>query len=323
LKKKLLVAVGGNSLIRAGEKGTVPEQFANARVTSEGIADLVADGYDVVVTHGNGPQVGAQLLRSEAGSTQTYAMPLDVCVATTQGEIGYILQTSLQSALKDRNICIPVVAMTTQVLVDARDEAFRHPTKPIGPFYSRDGAERKRAEEGWEIIEDASRGYRRVVASPMPLSIIELEAIRTCLEQGMLVIAAGGGGIPVVIRDGELRGVEAVIDKDRASALLASQLKIPRFLISTDVEQIFLNYKQPTQTALRRMSLMTARRYCADGQFHVGSMLPKVEAAIAFLEAGGEEVIITDPAHLRAALEGSHAGTHITAKEVYETVPRH
>ena len=322
VSKALLVAVGGNALIRSGQKGTIPEQFANARLVSVHIADLAEKGQRLVITHGNGPQVGAQLLRSEAGSSQTYTLPLDICVATTQGEIGYILQTCIQSELQRRGMAIPVAALVTQVLVDRHDEAFQHPTKPIGPFYSKEAAEQKHEELGWDIVEDAARGYRRVVPSPEPRAIVELQIIQECLERGCIVIAAGGGGIPVVADGGTLVGVEAVIDKDRASALLASQLRLSRFVISTDVELVYLNFKRPNQQALQSMGLRDAKHHLAEGHFPEGSMKPKIAAAVQFLEAGGEEVIITDPEHIRRALDGQ-SGTHISLNGRYEPASRH
>ena len=270
-------------------------------------------GLRIVITHGNGPQVGAQLLRSESGSSQTYSLPLDVCVAMTQGEIGYILQTSLQSILKNKNVPIHVASLITQVLVDKHDQAFLKPTKPIGPFYSKETAERKKVELGWDIVEDAARGYRRVVPSPKPLGIIELEIIKDCLENGIIVIASGGGGIPVSVENGKIIGVEAVIDKDRASSLLASQLGIERFVISTEVEQVFINFKKPNQEALKNTDLDMIKLYLEEGHFLEGSMKPKIEAAIEFLENGGKEVIITNPEHIVDAVDGL-TGTHIVGR---------
>jgi carbamate kinase len=314
MTKTLLIAVGGNSLIRAGQKGTIPEQFANARLTSAPIGDLAARGFRIVLTHGNGPQVGAQLLRSEAASPQTYSLPLDVCVAMTQGEIGYIMQTCVQSVLEEKKIAIPVTALVTQVLVKKDDPAFQKPTKPIGPFYSQAVAEKKQEELGWNIVEDAARGYRRVVPSPKPYDIIELDVIHDCVERGMIVICCGGGGIPVIDEDGGIKGVEAVIDKDRASSLLASRLKIPLFVISTEVEMVYLNYKKPDQKTLSRITVEETKEYMAGGHFAEGSMKPKIQAAIDFLENGGEEVIITNPEHLLEAVDGK-TGTHIIRKE--------
>ncbi len=265
------------------------------------------------MTHGNGPQVGSQLLRSEAGSTQTYELPLDVCVAMTQGEIGYILQTSLQSLLQSTGLNQPVAGLVTQVLVDKNDPAFGNPTKPIGPFYSRETAERKKNELGWDIVEDAARGYRRVVPSPKPLDVIEKEIIKDCLEKGIIVIATGGGGIPVCVENGSVVGIEAVIDKDRASALLAKELKLEKFIISTEIEQVFLNFKKPGQKALDLITLEEARIYLGEGHFLEGSMKPKIDAAVDFLENGGHEVIITDPGHLVLAFDGK-AGTRIIGR---------
>jgi carbamate kinase len=315
VNKTVLIAIGGNSLIRPGQQGTIPEQFANARLTAVPIVDLVAEGYRIVLTHGNGPQVGAALLRSEAGLSQTYGLPLDICVAMTQGEIGYILQTSLLSALRSRGLTTPVTAIVTQVVVSKDDPAFAHPTKPVGPFYSRDAAERKRSELGWNIAEDADRGYRRVVASPAPCGIVELDTIHRSLDGGAIVIAAGGGGIPVIEEAGGYRGVEAVIDKDRVSSLLATKLKIPTLIISTEVEMVYINYRKPGQQALQHISLAQAKEYFAAGHFAEGSMRPKVQAAVDFLENGGEEVIITNPERLAEAMKGSK-GTRITLKGI-------
>lgn len=309
-----LVAIGGNSLIRPGERGTIEEQFHNARVTARSIAELAARGYRLVITHGNGPQVGSQLLRSEAGSTLTYTLPLDVCVAMTQGEIGYALQNSLQGALRERSINASVVTVITQVVVEKNDPAFLYPTKPIGPFYSREAAERKRDTEGWDIMEDAARGYRRVVASPKPADVLELDVIRSLIEKNHIVIAAGGGGIPVVYTNGSVKGVEAVIDKDRSSALLASELGIETFVISTDVEQVYIHYKKPDQRPLLRIGATEAQRLNAEGHFAEGSMKPKIEAALMFLSGGGTHAVITSPEKLADALDGN-TGTHIVPDE--------
>jgi carbamate kinase len=311
VKNSILVAVGGNSLNRAGQRGTIAEQRENVRITAEFIAGIAARGFALIVTHGNGPQVGAQLLRSEAGSSQTYALPLDICVAMTQGEIGFALQNSMQSAFRKHGIHRAIVTVLTQVVVDKNDPAFQRPTKPIGPFYSKETAERKRKDLGWSIIEDAARGYRRVVASPLPKDIIELEVIKGCLERDIVVIAVGGGGIPVIYKDGDLIGIEAVIDKDRASALLAAKLGIEHFIISTEVPEVYINYKRPDQQQLRNITMAEAKKHFADGQFSEGSMKPKIEAAMDFLANGGTMVTITDPEHLIIALDGE-AGTKIT-----------
>jgi carbamate kinase len=279
-------------------------------LTAESIAEIASREYALVITHGNGPQVGAQLLRSEAGSSQAYTLPLDVCVAMTQGEIGFILQNSLQTALHQRGIRRCVTTIITQVVVDKDDPAFQRPTKPIGPFYSKETAERKRRELRWNTIEDATRGYRRVVPSPVPIDIIELEVIRNCLEHDSIAIAAGGGGIPVIREDGKIKGVEAVIDKDRVSALLAAKLEIEHLVISTEVPGAYIDYKKPGQKIIHSLTIMEAKKYLAEGQFFEGSMRPKIEAAIDFLSSGGKIVTIADPQHLVAAIDGK-SGTRI------------
>jgi carbamate kinase len=308
--KTMLIAVGGNSLIRAGEKGTVAEQRANARRTAAAIVGLIRDGYRMVITHGNGPQVGAQLLRSERASDQVPSQSLDVCGAASQGEIGYVLCQCLDDELAAAGLRVPVVSLVTQTVVSSEDPAMQHPTKPIGPFYSRADAEERRRLLGWQIVEDASRGYRRVVPSPEPVDIVELEVIRDLMDHGVLVIACGGGGIPVIRCNGGLQGIEAVIDKDRASALLASRLGVDIFAISTDTDFVYLDYKKPTQRPISRVSVAELEVYYAAGQFPPGNMGPKIESALRFLRQGGREVIITSYQNLGEALTGS-AGTHI------------
>ncbi len=310
MKEAVLVAIGGNSLIRAGQRGTVDEQIENARVTASHIADLAGMGYRLVITHGNGPQVGSQLLRSESGSSQTYTQPLDVCVAATQGEIGYILQNAIRSELRERGINTPIAAIVTQVKVDKHDPAFQDPVKPVGPFYHKEDAERRRDELGWDISEDAARGYRRVVPSPRPVSIVEIDAIRRCVEDDIIVIAVGGGGIPVVAEDGRLTGIEAVIDKDLSSSLLAVELGLKRMIISTAVDCVYINFKRTDQAALRDVTAGKVVEHLREGQFPPGSMRPKIESAVEFLARGGEEVIITSPYHLAEAVKGEF-GTHI------------
>ncbi len=310
MPKTALIAVGGNSLIRAGEKGTIAEQLANARRTAAAIIGVIRSGYHLVITHGNGPQVGAQLLRSERASDQVPAQTLDVCGAATQGEIGYVLAQALRDELAAAGLQIPVVGVVTQTIVAADDPAMSNPTKPIGPFYSRREAEERCHQLGWAIVEDAARGWRRVVPSPEPKEIVELEVIRSLVSQGMLVVACGGGGIPVVRANGGVMGVEAVIDKDRASALLASSLKVDLFAISTDTDCVYLDYKKPTQRPLTRVSAADMQGYYEAGQFPPGNMGPKVESALRFLRNGGKEVIITSYEHLCAAVAGK-AGTHI------------
>jgi carbamate kinase len=310
MSRTALVAIGGNSLIRAGEKGTIEEQLANTRRTARAIVGLIRDGFSLVITHGNGPQVGAALLRSERASDQVYSQSLDVCDATTQGEIGYLLQQSLHNELRTAGLQVPVATLLSQAVVGADDPAMQHPTKPIGPFYSRSDAEERARLHGWQVVEDAARGYRRVVPSPEPVEVVEEPVIRALLAQGVLVIAAGGGGIPVVRTPEGLKGVEAVIDKDRVSALLASRLGVDCFIISTDADCVYVDYRKPTQRALGRVSASEMEAHRASGQFPPGNMGPKVESALRFLKNGGKEVIITSYEYLRAAAHGD-AGTHI------------
>jgi carbamate kinase len=308
--KTALIAIGGNSLIRAGEKGTAAEQLTNARRTAHALVQLIADGYQLVVTHGNGPQVGADLLRSERASDQVPALTLDVCGAATQGEIGYMLTQALRHELASAGLNTPVASVVTQTLVDADDPAMLHPTKPIGPFYSFAEAEQRRRMLGWQIVEDAARGYRRVVPSPEPIEIVELEVIRDLVRDGVLVVACGGGGIPVIRSHGAVQGVEAVIDKDRASALLALQLGVDLFVISTDVDRIYLDYKKPAQRALDLITASGLEAHYRAGHFPPGNMGPKVESVLRFLGGGGSEAIVTCYEHLHAAVN-AHAGTHV------------
>jgi carbamate kinase len=308
--KTMLLAVGGNSLIHAGEKGTIDEQLINARRTAVQIVGLIRAGYRIVLTHGNGPQVGAALLRSERGASQVPGLPLDVCDASTQGEIGYVLEQALENELRRAGLSVPVIAVVTQSLVSLDDPAMQHPTKPIGPFYSRPDAEQRQRQLGWQIVEDAARGYRRVVPSPEPTEVIELEVIRQLVQQGVIVIACGGGGIPVAWKRGNLRGVEAVIDKDRASALLASSLEVDLFVISTDTDYVYLDYKKPTQRPLRQIFASDLQRHLDHGQFPPGNMGPKVESVLRFLRNGGKEAIITSCEKLQEAISQAE-GTHV------------
>ena len=306
----ILIAVGGNSLIRAGETGTIAEQWGNARRTAAAIVDLIRAGHRLVITHGNGPQVGAQLLRSERASDQVPGQTLDVCGAASQGEIGYLLSQSLRDELAAARLKVPVVSLVTQTVVRADDPAMQHPTKPIGPFYSRQQAEERHRQLGWQIVEDAARGYRRVVPSPEPVEIVELDVIRSLISRGVLVVACGGGGIPVVSHNGELKGIEAVIDKDRASALLASELDVDVFAISTDIDFVYLDYKKPTQRPLQSITASEMETHYKAGHFPAGNMGPKVESALRFLKAGGKEVVITSYEHLTEAFAG-RLGTHV------------
>ncbi len=303
MKRLAVAAVGGNSLTKPGQRGTVSEQFENARETAGHIADMIARGYDVVVTHGNGPQVGGILLRAEMAAHVVPPIPLDSCVADTQGSMGYMLQQVLRAELAARDVDREVVTVVTQVVVDADDPAFDRATKPIGPFYTREQAERKRDEEGWDVVEDANRGWRRVVPSPMPKRVVEARSIRHLLEAGSIVIAVGGGGVPVVEEEGELRGVEAVIDKDHASRLIGNTIGAELLLISTAVEQVSLHYGQENEAKLPRLSVADARVYLDEGHFPPGSMGPKIMAGIRFIEEGGDEVIITSPDSIGRALD--------------------
>ncbi len=309
--KTAVVAIGGNSLIKDKDHQTVPDQFAATRETCIHIADMIEQDWEVVITHGNGPQVGFILMRSELASHVLHTVPLDSCGADTQGAIGYMIQQSLRNEFQKRGIQKPVATVVTQVVVDKDDTAFENPTKPIGPFYDEARAKKYQDEEGWHIMEDAGRGWRRVVPSPIPLRIVEQEAIKALIDHGFVVIGVGGGGIPVVEKDGSLRGAEAVIDKDYASGLLATGINADLFLISTAVEKVALNYGKPNQVNLDRMTLSEAKNYLQEGHFPPGSMGPKIKAVIKFLEEGGKEALITSPENLARALRGE-TGTKIT-----------
>ena len=308
--KTALIAVGGNSLIRPGEKGTVAEQLANAERTAQAVVKLVADGVRVVMTHGNGPQVGAGLIRAERAAGEVYDMPLDVCDAATQGEIGYYLQQALTNCLADAGLKVPVATVLTQVVVSADDPALQKPTKPVGPFYSKADAEERARRLGWTVVEDAARGWRRVVPSPEPIDVIEQEVVRKLVNDGVLVIACGGGGIPVVRQGARLVGMEAVIDKDRASAVLAAELGVDMLIISTAEPNVFVDYKKPTQRVLGRVVASELEAYAAAGQFPPGSMGPKVESVLRFVKRSGGEAVITSYEHLADAIHGG-AGTRI------------
>lgn len=306
-----VVAIGGNSITQAGERGTIPEQFENARETCRHIAQMIARGYDVVVTHGNGPQVGNILLRAEMSAAVLPTLPLHTCGADSQGGMGYMIQQVLGNELRRIGIDRCVTTVVTQTVVDSDDPAFANPSKPIGPFYTIDEAERKISDEGWRVIEDGNRGWRRVVPSPMPTRIVEADAIKTLLDAGCIVIGGGGGGIPVVETDGRFDGVEAVIDKDYASRLIANYIGAELFVMSTDVEQVALHYGTPDEVRLSSLTLEEALKYHAEGHFPPGSMGPKVLASVEFLKGGGQEAIITNPESIEKALDGE-AGTRIT-----------
>ena len=315
MSKTMLVAIGGNSLITDKHQPDVPHQWDAVRETCRHLADMIEDGWTLVVTHGNGPQVGYILRRNELAAHEVHATPLDVIVADTQGSIGYMLQQALHNELYSRGLYRPVVSVVTQVLVDEADPAFYAPNKPIGGFMEETAA-RKFEQEGWQVVEDAGRGWRRVVASPEPLRVVEEDAVRHLVMAGSTVIAVGGGGIPVVQNPAgelrELKGVYAVIDKDRASSLLACQLKVDLFLVSTGVEFVALYYNTPQQINLGQLTVAEAEQYLAEGHFAPGSMAPKIQAAIRFVRETGNPALITNPPNLARALR-HESGTWIVA----------
>jgi carbamate kinase len=309
---RLVLAIGGNSLIPDKDHQSVQDQYAAADETSDHIAGLIEQGWDVVVSHGNGPQVGFILRRSELASNELHEIPLDYCGADTQGAIGYMFQQNMYNDFAERGIDKSVATIVTQVEVDPQDPAFANPSKPIGSFMDEEEAFRRRDEEGWDIKEDAGRGWRRVVASPQPIKIIELDVIKSLLDAGIATIAVGGGGIPVLRNaEGRLEGVAAVIDKDLASALLATQVDADLLLISTAVEQVALNFGTPSEQWIDQMTLAEVKGYLDEGvHFAEGSMAPKMRAVVQFLEAGGREALITDPKNLERAMAGE-TGTRI------------
>jgi carbamate kinase len=313
--KTAVVAIGGNAILRSGEKPTQENQLRNVAVTCKGLADLVQNGYDIVLTHGNGPQVGDILLRNEISKSQIPPMSMDVCDAESQGQIGYMLQQALSSEFALRGMDKVAVSLITQVVVSGDDPAFKNPTKPIGEFYQYQEARKLHKEKGWTMSLDKKRGgYRRLVPSPDPVGIVESKPVQRLVfggeHQAELVIACGGGGIPVIKRDGRYVGVEAVVDKDLAAALLATSIHEKLFVMATDVQNVFLDFGKITQTPLLRSTLSEMRKHYAEGQFAPGSMGPKILAAIRFLEGGGKEVVITSTEMLVDALNKG-AGTHI------------
>lgn len=305
MSRTALVAIGGNSLITDNQPPDVPHQWDAVRETCRHLADMVEDGWRLVITHGNGPQVGYILRRNELAAHEVHTTPLDLIVADTQGSIGYMLQQALRNELFSRGKRRPVVSVVSQVLVKKDDPAFSNPTKPIGSFMDEETA-RKFEADGWQVVEDSGRGWRRVVASPRPLRIIEEDAISRLLQSGSIVIAVGGGGIPVVHNQrGELRelnGVYAVIDKDRASAILARQLQVDLFLISTGVEQVAINFNTPDQQNLDQVSPTQLKQFMKEGHFAPGSMKPKVEAVLSYMNHGGKAALITNPSNIARAL---------------------
>ncbi|OGO13996.1 MAG: carbamate kinase [Chloroflexi bacterium RBG_13_66_10] len=310
-RKVAVVAVGGNSLIKDKAHQTVPDQYAAAEESMAHIAGMIEAGWDVVVTHGNGPQVGFILRRTELALHELHPVPLDYCGADTQGAIGYMFQQALYNEFLERGIPRQAATVVTQVLVDRNDPAFKNPSKPIGSFMDEPTAVGHRRDDGWAVVEDAGRGWRRVVPSPIPVRIIEREAIEALIRAGFVVISTGGGGIPVVEDEhGRLRGVEAVIDKDFGAAILASSIRADLFLITTAIEKVALNYNKPDQRWLDRMTLAEARQHAAEGHFLKGSMAPKIQAIINYLEQGGKQALITDPGNIERALDGK-TGTWI------------
>ncbi len=312
-RKLAVIAIGGNSLIKSKQHQTVEDQYQAAGETAHHIADMIEQGWDVAIGHGNGPQVGFILRRSEIAHKVAgmHEVPLDVCGSDSQGAIGYALQQNLVNEFKERGIDKTVATVITQVQVSKDDPAFESPSKPIGTFMEEDEAQKRADNEGWTIVEDSGRGWRRVVPSPLPERIVELPAVKTLLNNGIITITVGGGGIPVVENEeGDLEGIAAVIDKDFASALLAQSIDADLFLISTAVEQVYLNFNTPQQKALDKMTVSEAKQYLEEGHFAKGSMEPKVKAVIRYLEAGGKEALITDPAHITEALQGK-TGTRV------------
>ena len=312
MTQRLVIALGGNALQSGKAEPTAEAQLAVVKQTGERIAEISQRGYEIAVVHGNGPQVGRILLASETAKDVTPAMPFDVCGAMSQGYIGYHLQQSLKYALNSRNKNIPVVTLATQMIVEKADPAFQNPTKPIGPFYSEEEAKELESTKGYAMKEDAGRGWRRVVASPLPRKIVEIDAIKQ-LWESTIVIACGGGGIPVVENaDGTMEGVAAVIDKDFAAELLAEQVDADALMILTEVEKVAINFNKPNQENLSSLSLADAAKYCEEGQFAPGSMLPKVQAAMKFVRANPDKkAIITSLDKAIDALEGK-TGTVIT-----------
>jgi len=307
----IVLAVGGNALIADPKHVTVQDQYDKCLETCKHITPLLAQGYRVVITHGNGPQIGYILRRAELASHELHHVPFDSASADTQGAIGYQIQKALRNTMRTWEHPVPAATVVTQVLVDSDDPSFKKPSKPIGSFMDQETAERRRQEEGWTVAEDAGRGFRRVVPSPKPLKIIELDAIRRLSEAGFAVVAVGGGGIPVVRKaGGALTGTAAVIDKDWASSLLAQEMGADMLVIATAVEKVLLNFGKPNEQAVDQMTVADCRRFIEEGHFAPGSMLPKIEAALEFVQSGGRLALITDPEHLTSALAGE-TGTRI------------
>ena len=311
MKKLAVVALGGNALLKSGQKGSVSEQEENIFAACDEVADLLNQGYDLVIAHGNGPQVGNVLLQHEAGFKEfgIPKQPMDICVAETQGSIGYMIEQQMRNVLAERGIKKNIVALITQVLVDEKDPAFTNPTKPVGPYYTEEEKEKMTEQQGWKFNEDpAGRGWRRVVASPKPKDISNWEIVETLARQGNIVITVGGGGIPAIMKkNGKFEGIDAVIDKDLASSTLATNIKADAFFILTDITNVMINFNTDDQEKLHKITIEEITKHLDDGQFTEGSMAPKVRAGIQFVENGGAETVITDARLLKK--EG--AGTRI------------
>lgn len=310
MNKLAVIAIGGNAIIQEGQKGTVEEQFQNVRQSCDPIIDLLEDGYRVVLTHGNGPQVGNILLKVEVAKDIVAVNPLDICGAETQGSLGYIIQQSLYNRMRERGVNKNLATIVTQVVVDKDDPGFKNPTKPIGPFYTKEKADEIAKEKKAVMVEDSGRGYRRVVPSPKPVELVEKEAVKELVDNDFLVITVGGGGIPVVKEGESLRGVEAVIDKDHASALVAQEINADYLIVLTGVPQVAINFGKDNQEFLKEMTVSEAKKHYLEGQFPPGSMGPKIEAALRFVEDGQGVAIITSIDRLQEALKGE-TGTRI------------
>lgn len=308
MKKKAVIALGGNAILQAGQRGTVEEQFRNTMESVRGIIGLIKNDYQLAITHGNGPQVGNLLIQQQAGmSMGVVPLPLSFLNAATEGTMGYMIGQSIENSLLKDRLSNKVVTVITQVLIDKDDPSFQKPTKPVGPFYNKEEAQRLREDYGWNIVEDAGRGYRQIVPSPIPKDILQAEIIKELVEDDVLVIACGGGGIPVYYdKDGNLQGGDAVIDKDFASALLAKKIEADMLMILTGVDRVSVNFGKPNQKELSIISLEEAKYYMQKGEFPAGSMGPKIQAAIGFLEDGGREVIITSVDMMEEALRGEN-----------------
>jgi len=306
MNKRAVLALGGNAIIMPGQKGTITEQFKNTRDSLKGIVELINQGYQLAITHGNGPQVGNMLIQQNAGIEKGIApLPLGVLNAATEGTMGYMIEQSLQNSLKKNNIKSDVITILSQVVIDKNDPSILSPTKPVGPFYTKDQAEMCQKEFGWSMVEDAGRGYRQVVPSPLPLDIIPFKIIKHLVESNDIVIACGGGGIPVYIDDnGSYEGVDAVIDKDFASALLANKIDADLLVILTGVDRVSINFGKPDQKEIPKLTCLEAQKYFDEGQFPKGSMGPKIQAAIRFIKNGGKKVLITSIERIVEAIEG-------------------